>query len=249
METRKREYPYRFEATTPEGFLQQLTANYLAHGYFFYVSGWVPKGKNPSSVDSKLMSKYGVAMSPSSRARRKAAGRANVHYLRYDRLFLLLATHGTHPFFEEEAGTVRDVRRSPIQFGGHSIRVVRGNYLRKSSPEDAPAIDGKLRVRVVIARDRYTDLKAYFLEQSLRWSVERFTAEFMSLPYVPYAPVRRQLLDLRRKVNQRRKEGRLEAIPWAAIRYQRSIVKPFERPSNASGDKIIFEDMNTIEAI
>src|SRR4051812_20743356 len=44
MEAKKRSYPYRCEATSPEGFLQQLTASYLAHGYFFYVSGWLPVG-------------------------------------------------------------------------------------------------------------------------------------------------------------------------------------------------------------
>lgn len=231
MEAKKRLYPYRFEATTPEGFLQQLTANYLAHGYFFYVTGWVPEGKDPRSVDAKLLAKYGIALSPSSRARRKAAGAANLHYLRYDRLFLLLATHGHHPFFEEEAGTIRDVRRTPIQFGGHSIRVVRGNYLAKHSPDEPAVRDDKLRVRVLIARDRYADLKALFLERSLVWSAERLVAEFMNLPYVSYAPVRRQLLALLGRINRRRKEGRLGPVPVSAIRYQRPIVRPFDPPA------------------
>ena len=53
MEAKRKPFPYRFEATTPEGFLQQLTANYLAHGYFFFVAGWVPEGKDPHSVDAK----------------------------------------------------------------------------------------------------------------------------------------------------------------------------------------------------
>lgn len=231
MEAKKKPFPYRFEATTPEGFLQQLTANYLAHGYFFYVTGWVPEGKDPCSVDAKLLAKYGIALSPSSRARRKRAGSANLHYLRYDRLFLLLATHGHHPFFAEEAATIRDARRVAIQFGGHSIRVVRGDYLPKASPDEPTVPDGKLRVRVLIARERYAELKAHFLESSLRWSAERFASEFMNLPYVPYAPVRRQLLALLGRVNRRRKEGRLEPVPWSAIRYQRPIVKPFDPPT------------------
>ena len=146
-------------------------------------------GEIPHSVDAKLIAKYGMAMSPSSRARRKAAGFANLHYLRYDRLFLLLATQGQHRFKTEEEGNIRDVRRSRIHFGGHSIRVVRGNYLKKASPDEPAVPDEKLRVRVLIAREPYAELKAYFLENSLRWSAERFASEFMNLPYVPYAPV------------------------------------------------------------
>ena len=160
----------------------------------------------------------------------EAAGFANLHYLRYDRLFLLVATHGHHPFFAEEAVTIRDARRVAIQFGGHSIRVVRGNYLPKGSPDEPAVPDQKLRVRVLIARERYAELKAHFLENSLRWSAERFAAEFMNLPYVPYAPVRRQLLALLGRVNRRRKEGRLDPVPVSAIRYQRPIVKPFDPP-------------------
>jgi hypothetical protein len=38
-------------------------------------------------------------------------------------------------------------------------------------------------------------------------------SEFMSLPYVPFAPVRRQLLGLLGRVNRRRKEGQLELSP------------------------------------
>ena len=124
MEAKRKPYPYRCEATTPEGFLQQLTANYLAHGYFFYVPGWVPEGKDPHSVDAKLIAKYGVAMSPSSRARRKRAGFANLHYLRYDRLFLLLATHGDHPSSPKRQGNIRDVRRvaDPVRRALHPGR-------------------------------------------------------------------------------------------------------------------------------
>ena len=39
---------YACETTSPEGFLQMLVCNYLTHGYYFYVSGWVPAGKDPS---------------------------------------------------------------------------------------------------------------------------------------------------------------------------------------------------------
>ena len=37
--------PYRFEATTIEGFVQQVAVQYVARGYWFYVSGIVPEAK------------------------------------------------------------------------------------------------------------------------------------------------------------------------------------------------------------
>ena len=71
---------YRCEAITIEGFVQQLAVSYVANGYWFYVSGVVPPGKDPAAIDAKLIAKYGIGMSRSSRARRKAVGIANLHY-------------------------------------------------------------------------------------------------------------------------------------------------------------------------
>ena len=117
---------YRCEATSPAGFVQQLASCYLPHGYWFYVSGCIPEHKGPRSVDEKLLAKYGIGISRSSRARRKQVGIANVHYLRHDRIFVLLATHGHHPFYDEEAENIQDVRRVPIKFDGYSISVKKG---------------------------------------------------------------------------------------------------------------------------
>ena len=109
---------YRCEASSVTGFVQQLVSCYLPHGYWFYVSGVVPLNKDPRTVDLKLLEKYGIGISRQSRARRKVAGMANVHYIRYQRRFLLLATHGHHPFYDDEAQNIRDVRRVPIKFAG-----------------------------------------------------------------------------------------------------------------------------------
>jgi len=76
---------YRCVATSLEGFVQQLASNILPHGYWFYVTGVVPAAKDPAAVDQKLMEKYGVAISRQQRARRKLAGQANLHYIRFDR--------------------------------------------------------------------------------------------------------------------------------------------------------------------
>ena len=57
-------------------------------------------GKDPLAVDAKLIAKYGIAVSESTRARRKKAGQANLQYLRFERFFVVLATKGTHRFYD-----------------------------------------------------------------------------------------------------------------------------------------------------
>ena len=90
---------YRYEAKTIDGFVQQLAVSYVANGYYFFATGVIPEGKDARHVDEKLSAKYGIDVSKFTRARRKAAGRANVQYLRFDRFFALVATHGIHDFF------------------------------------------------------------------------------------------------------------------------------------------------------
>ena len=125
------------------------------------------RAKIPETVDEKLIAKYGIGVSRTSRARRKAVGIANVHYIRYQRRFLLLATHGFHPFYDDEAKNIRDVRRIPIKFEGYSISVAKGGFLRKPK-EGGPAVrDSKWRVRVQIEAELYKGLKAYFEDIAL----------------------------------------------------------------------------------
>lgn len=68
---------YKPVASSIEWFVQQVAVSYLSNGYFFFVQGWVPEGKDPQAVDDKLLEKYGIAISKWSRARRKRNGLAN----------------------------------------------------------------------------------------------------------------------------------------------------------------------------
>ncbi len=217
---------YRYEATSVKGFIQQLACNYLPHGYWFYVAGWVPEGKDASTVDRKLTEKYGICISRQSRARRKATGSANLHYLRYDRFFVLLATHGKHSFFAEEAASIRDVRRIPIKFAGHSITYKQGSFRKRVGDEPA-VIDQGWHSRVQIDREKYADLKAYLLDAALKRSGKWLGRELYNLPYEPYAPVRQQLLNLLRLINKARHAASLDRVSPEVLRYQRRIVKPF----------------------
>lgn len=204
---------YLCEASSVEGFVQQLAVSYLRHGYFFYVPGTIPEGKDPKAIDAKLIEKYGLDISKWSRARRKRAGFANVQYLRFERFFVLVATEGEHHFFSKE-GSFRDVRRSPIRFAGYSIGYRRGR-------------DANWHPSVRIDRLEFLLLKKWFLEKALTCSVEFLVRQLQSLRFVPYGPVRNQYFELVRAVNKRRKVSSLELVPINVIPLRRRVVLPF----------------------
>lgn len=199
----------RFEAASLEGFIQQLAVSYVGKGYVHYVTGRIPEHKDPRAVDQKFAEKYGLDMSKWSRYRRKREGLANLRYLRFDKFFVLIATNGEHPFFKDEAGSIRDCRRVPIKFGGYAISFQNG------------------RVHVRIEREQYNLLKAFFLELAVSRKAETLEGMLARLPFEPYAPVRRQLLNLVRTVNKARKEAGFELLSYSCIRIKRLIVRPF----------------------
>lgn len=203
----------RFEATSVEGFVQQLAVGYVQHGHHFYVSGLIPASKGAGAVDAKFMEVYGVGISKWTRARGKVRGRASVRYIRHGRFFVLIATKGKHEFFEREGG-VRDIRRHPIRYAGYSISYRRG-------------VDRRWHVSVRIAADEYLRLKSYLVGLATHRSVEALVAEFSHIAYEPYAPVKRQLFNILRAVNRARHVAGFEPVPVSALRLRRRIVKPF----------------------
>mgnify|MGYP001820341570 CR=1 FL=1 len=112
---------YRCVATSPEGLVQQVAVSYLRHGYWFYVTGRIKGSKDPTTLDKRLIEKYGIAISERERSRRKRRGLANLQYIRYQNWFVILATEGHHPFKQLEGNQIRDVRRVSIKFEGYSI--------------------------------------------------------------------------------------------------------------------------------
>src|SRR5262249_9863026 len=201
---------YRAEVTSIGGFVQQVAVSFVGRGYYFYVAGSIPEGKDPRAVDEKLVVRYGIDISKWARARRKQAGTANLQYVRFDRFFLILATHGQHRFFEDEAGCIRDVRRRPIRFAGYSIGF-RGGH-----------------PHVRIEQEEYKQLKAYFVDLAVRRSVASLERELAQISFEPYAPVRRQLLCILRAVNRARKRAGFSPVTREVFRFKRRIYRPFE---------------------
>jgi len=143
---------------------------------------------------------------------------ANLQYLRFGRFFVLLATHGTHPFFEEEASSIRDARKTPIRFRGYAISYSNGHP------------------HVRIEHEEYKRLKAYFLDLAPHRSAERLGSELARLPFEPYAPIRRQLLAVLRAVNRKRKRAGFEPVPKSCFRFVRRVCRPFEPSLLAEGN-------------
>jgi len=200
---------YRCEAKSVSGFIQQLAVGYVGRGYFFYVVGEIPEGKDPKALDEKLAQKYAISPSKAVRARRKALGLANVQYLRFKNKFVLLATHGKHEFFLHETGQIRDAREMPIKMFGYSISYRAGHP------------------HVRIEQSRYLELKAYLGDLAVHRGRDWLEGQFRALWFEPYAPVRTQLHCVLRQVNSRRKLAQFELLPSSCIRTRRRIVKPF----------------------
>jgi hypothetical protein len=209
-------HSYKWIATSPAGFIQQLAVSYVANRYFFYVLGRVPAGKDATKVDAKLLERYGIAVSKWSRARRKRAGVASVQYLRHGGRFILLATPGEHPFFAEEGESVRDCRRVPIKVFGYAVS----------------SKNGHAHVRIEI--EEFRRLKARVLELAVHRNAKSLADFFWSLPFEPYAPVRRQLLQLVKAANTRRRQAGFEELPWSVLRFRRTITRPFDDSSSSS---------------
>lgn len=203
------DWGYRYEAETVEGFVQQLAVSYLKNRYWFYVLGEVPSGKDPSAVDDKLIARYGVAQSKWAKARSAKKGEAKVQYLRYRSTFLLLATHGEHELFTAEKANIKDAREWPIRFYGYSI-----GYK-----------DGHPFVR--ISTEQYRSLAEGFLNSALTATAEGLAAEFRSLPFEPYGPVKVQLRRLLLRVNELRRTAGLPRVDRECLRTKRRTLKPF----------------------
>jgi len=214
--------------------VQQVAVGYLRHGYWFYVTGSIKPGKDPTALDRKLIDKYQIAFSERERASRKRRGIAGMQYIRHENWFLLLATQGHHPFKQQERNQIRDCRRVPIRFEGYSI-----SY-RRSGITPTGGAPPKWHACVRIDNPTYKQLKAFFLERACRRPADSLTIDFGRVPYARYSPVRRQLLMLLRLVNKSRSKSGFSALPASALSLRREIVSPFgdtkaERPDeNAS---------------
>lgn len=228
---------YRYVATSRAGFIKQLVL-YARHGYIYYVKGHVRDGLDSERVDKKILDLYDVRKTDAQRYWKKQQGIANFQYLRFERNWVLMVTPGERPeqFTEREKNNVRNLEREdePLIVEGYSIRRVMGEYIRnRDKPEGVkgPLRDTKKRVRVQISQAAFRNLTARFLTHARKRSEEWYRMQFYHCGFEPYAPVRKQLLDLLRMVNDARAPHRLPKIKPDCIRYRMNPVKVFEEPN------------------
>lgn len=212
---------YQWEARSVSGFVQQLAVGYVARGYRFYVFCKIPPGKDLASIDRKLIERYGLAISKWTRARQRRQGRASVQYLRLDRTFVIIATPGQHPFFQEEKGW-KDIRSTPILIGGYSISCRKGS-------------DDRYHASVRLTRSELHRFEKRVDRIGLVLGADRLSRFFRHLRYEPYAPIRRQLLRVFLKMNSKRKAAGLEQVPITALRMLRRPLSPFVPTLPAKG--------------
>jgi len=217
---------YRCEAASIEAAVQLIAASYLRHGYYWYVTGSIPAGKSPAKVDQKLIAKYGFDLTEWQRTRRRKQGLANAHYLRHDRWFILLLTEGHHALRQPsakggEGEHLKDCRRIPIRVGSYSI-----SY-RRSGVAPAENKPTKWHAHVRLTAESYAEMKAYFDSIAVHRSPENLTAEFAKIEFARYAPIRRQLLNVLRRVNQRRQQQSYQTLTYAVLNLRRVPVKVY----------------------
>ncbi len=220
---------YRCEAESLDEFVIYLVNYVICRGYHWYVTGWIPAGKDPQSVDRKIIEKYELEISRATRWRRKKAGKANVRYLRLGQFFVLFCTRGEHSFWTEEeyrhlrhlpwrerqGSQIKSIRKHPLRFGGYSISFrPDGQQARGNSKIE-------YRVHVRIDDKPFKDLLAEFEHWSTRMTNESLITRLNRLPYLGYAPVRSQLAKLLRMINRRRRRHGLPAIGMDVINFHR----------------------------
>ena len=188
------------EVKTVDAVVQQLVTNYLRNGYVFYVSGFVPNGKDPLLVDKKLSALYETDLSKDARYYRKSIGRSTLHYIRHGQVFWLLARKGEHEFFEREKN-IKDARYSPIIVEKYSVTVNKGG-----------------KVTAKLSRSAYKSLKEKLELMATRQSREKIEKYIFYFPVQPYAGVRLQLKKILKSVNQFRKAAHKEKISPNCIR-------------------------------
>lgn len=222
-----KEYIYRCEAKTLEGFVQQLAVGYIVRGYYYYVTGEVPLRLSETDHDQRMLAKFGVARSKWSRCRlRKKRGPsgkplANCQYIRLGRFWVLLCEEGDHAFFEVHSKRDRfgnvverrflDAREVAIKCGGYSI-----GYAGE-------------RLCVRICGEQYQKLKSVYLAMALK-PQELVEREFKRFPYASYGGVNKQAFAILKAVNRLRAAGNLKQIPKSCINTMLVPVKAFELP-------------------
>lgn len=86
----------------------------------------------------------------------------------------------------------------------------------------------KWHVHVRLDEETYAGMKAYFLNIATHRRSESLAQKFSDLWCQSYGPIRAQLRNILRAVNEARKAAGYDTLPFSVIRFKRRIVKTFD---------------------
>ncbi len=70
-------------------------------------------------------------------------------------------------------------------------------------------------------------LKSRFVDLATHRTADTLSHEFGRIPFARYAPIRRQLLNILRAVNERRKQQSYELLPHSVLKLKRTPVRVY----------------------
>lgn len=179
------------EARTLGDFLRRIAIDYVRHGWFRYAVRTIPPEKDTLAIDAKMKATYGVTSCRTTRMRCRKKGIASVQYLRFGHTFVLLATEGYQDSLDRI--TTRDIRESPLHFGGYSVGLARGTVVVEVERKVWQVTEAQLHNLSLIGKEP--------LEKALS-----------SLPFYRFPGVVRQKLKLFQAINLKRKAAGLPLL-------------------------------------
>jgi len=192
-------------------FLSQVQ-RLVGWGYFFFCTFELAKDKDPEQLDAKLIELWNLDKPYWKREKRRRGRAPSIWYLRYDRFYVLLATHGKapdggpHPFFVEYQTT--NICRYSLSCFGYQIRypVSKETKRRKLFVRLSKETRDELRERLlsIAVKERYRDPE----------SIEAVVA---SLPWQWYRPVREQVKVILKEVNKVRRYAGMKPVRLGCV--------------------------------
>lgn len=204
---------YRCEAKSVDAFLAQV-GRLVGTGHYFYFAATLRADKDPQNLDRKLIARWDLDKPAWKREARRRGAAPNIHYLRYKRFYVLLATHGKgsggvpHVFFVEYQRTLRDIRKNALRFCGYSIRYP----VSKQT--------GNRRLFVRLGKGTYGSVRSKLMTAAIGQQYrdpDAFEGLVRSLPFQWYKPVRDQLRVILNDVNRARRRAGFEPVRLACI--------------------------------
>ena len=180
-----------FVAKNTGQFLRKIAIDYVRYGYVRYIVRSIPQGKDLEAIDRKLALAYDITSNRQIRMRRRRKGLANLAYIRYRQMFVILATEGVHPEFDRR--NWKDIRQEPLRYSCYTVGLVGKKVSIRLNLKSFSAVS-KATLKMALGHPQ---------------KVAAFIDKVFILPFNGVAKQRDKLVE---KVNKKRRRHRLSKI-------------------------------------